>query len=291
MVSFTPSVRSDVAPLEHALVHEPGEEFKQVVDPDAWGWQGLPRQKAVLKEHRAFVDRLEDHGVEVHRLTDAGEGLAESLFVRDVGFVLEGGVVVGNMYESVRSGEELYLTRRAVELGLPVYHTVHGPGRFEAGNMVWLDEETVAVGRSMTTNAEGLRQLRSVFDTYGIELVEVPIFGSTESSGQTHLALVLGMVDHDLALVYEQAVPTEFLDLLHDRGIETVEVPRREQRRMVTSAVVVEPGTVLLAAGNRETRTALEDRGVEVTPVDIREIRKAWGGLKGLVLPLRRDGG
>jgi N-dimethylarginine dimethylaminohydrolase len=288
VASFVPSVRSETAPLQHALVHEPGDEFTDVVDPDAWGWKGLPRQKRARKEHRALVETLEDHGVEVHELGETGAGLAESLFVRDVGFALEGGVVVGNMYGEIRHDEPHVLTERVVELGVPVYHTVHGPGRFEAGNMVWLDEETVAVGRSMTTNAEGLRQVRSVLDTYGIELVEVPIFGSTESTGQTHLALVFGVVAPDLALVYPQAIPAEFRDLLHDRGVDTIDVPRREQRRMATSTVALEPGHVLLPGGVPETSQALCDRGIEVTEVDIREIRKAVGGLKGLVLPLRR---
>lgn len=288
MVSFTPSVRSEVAPLRQVLVHEPGEELSAVVDPDAWGWKGLLRQKRAVKEHRELVGVLEDHGVEVHELGEVGDGLAESLFVRDVGFVFEGGVVVGNMHEEIRRGEPHVLTERMVEMGLPIYHTVHGSGRFEAGNAVWLDEETLAVGRSMVANAEGIRQVRSVLTTYDVELIEVPIFGSTQSTGQTHLALVFGMIEADLALVYAQAVPSEFLDLLHDRGIETIGVPRREQRRMVTSAVVLEPGHVLLAAGNPETKRALREHGVDVTEVDIREIRKAVGGLKGLVLPLLR---
>lgn len=288
MVSFTPSVRSEVAPLQQVLVHEPGDEFSAVVDPDAWGWKGLPRQKRAVKEHRELVGVLEDYGVEVHELGETGNGLAESLFVRDVGFVLEGGAVVGNMHEDIRHGEPHVLTERLVEMGLPIYHTVHGPGRFEAGNAVWLDEETLAVGRSMVTNAEGIRQVRSVLTTYDIELIEVPIFGSTQSTGQTHLALVFGMIEPDLALVYAQAVPSEFLDLLHDRGIETIGVPRREQRRMVTSTVVLEPGHVLLAAGNPETKRGLNEHGVDVTEVDIREIRKTVGGLKGLVLPLQR---
>lgn len=284
----TPSSRSEVGRLERALVHVPGDEFKSVVDPDAWGWQGLPRRKQAAKEHRELIDVLEASGVEIHELGETREELAESLFVRDVGFAVEGGVVVGKMIEEIRHGEELRLMERVVDLGIPIYHSVHGPGSFEAGNMVWLDDETVAIGRSKTTNADGIRQIRSVLDTYDVDIVEVPIFGSTESTGQTHLALVFGMVDTDLALVYPQAVPTEFRDLLSDRGIETIEVPKREQRNMVTSTIVLEPGRVILATGNPETRTALEARGVEVIALDVREIRKAGGGLKGLILPLER---
>jgi N-dimethylarginine dimethylaminohydrolase len=284
-----PSVRSDTGELERVLVHEPGDEFSTVVDPDDWGWNGLPRRKRVAKEHASLVETLEDHGVTVHRLGEVDSELAELLFIRDAGFALEGGMVVASMVEDNRKGEERYLTEAAIDLGIPIYHTVHGPGGFEAGNLVWLDEETVAVGRSKTTNAEGIRQLRSVLATYDIDLVEVPIFGSTESSGQTHLTLVFGMVTPDLALIYPQAVPTEFQDLLADRGIECIEVPMREQRNRVTSTIVLDDETVILAAGNPETRRALTDAGMNVVEADVRETAKTGGGLKGLVLPLERS--
>lgn len=284
-----PRVRSDVGSLDRVLVHEPGEEFKSVVDPDEWGWEGLPRRKHAAKEHAAVIGFLEDHGVAVHHLNGVRPGLAESLYVRDVGFAIEGGLVVGRMVEDTRVGEERQLTETAVDLGVPIYHSVHGSGGFEAGNVVWLDGETVAVGRSKTTNAEGIRQVRSVLDTYDVELIEVPIFGSTESSGQTHLTLVFGMVREDLALLYPQAVPTEFEELLADRGIDTVEVPMREQRNRATSCVVVEEDVVLLAGGNPRTRDALRARDVAVHEMDLREIQKAGGGLKGLMLPLERS--
>lgn len=288
MWDLSPSVRSEVTRLERVLVHEPGPEFNTVVDPDAWNWDGLPRQKKVAEEHAALVDVLEDHGVTVHYLGDVPEQFAESLFVRDVAFSVEGGMCIGKMVEETRRGEERHVTERCVELGAPIYHSVHGPGSFEAGNVVWVDEETVAIGRSRTTNAEGIRQIRTLLETYGIDVVEVPIFGSTESTGQTHLALVFSMVAPDLALVYPEAVPDEFLDLLDDRGIDVVPVPMREQRNRATSTIVVEPGTVALPAGNRTVRTALRDRGLEVTELSIRETKKAGGGLKGLVLPLER---
>lgn len=283
-----PSVRSEVGRLDRVLVHEPGPEFNTVVDPDEWNWDGLPRQERAAEEHRELVEQLEARGVTVHRLEEATDHLAESLFVRDVGFAIEGGIVVGKMVESTRQGEERRLSERVVELGMPIYHTVHGAGGFEAGNMVWIDHDTVAIGRSQTTNADGIRQVRTVLEGFGADVIEVPIFGSTESTGQTHLALVFSMVAPDLALVYSQAVPPEFLDTLHDRGIETIAVPMREQRNRATSTIVVEPGTVLLPAGNHEVEASLTDRGFEVVELSMREIRKAGGGPKGLILPINR---
>ena len=285
---LSPSVRTEVGSLESVLVHEPGPEFNTVVDPDEWEWNGLPRQEGAASEHDALIEKLKDRDVTIHHLGDAGNGLAESLFVRDVGFTIEGGLVVGKMVEETRHGEGRRMTERAVELGIPIYHSVHGTGGFEAGNMVWIDSETVAIGRSRTTNDEGIRQVQNVFETYDIDVVEVPIFGSTESTGQTHLALVFSMVASDLALVYPQAVPSEFLEILHDRGIEIIEVPMREQRNRVTSTIVVEPGEVLLPSGNPFVRDTLLDRAIDVVELDIREIRKTGGGLKGLILPLSR---
>ncbi|WP_416841382.1 dimethylarginine dimethylaminohydrolase family protein [Haloferax sp. DFSO52] len=288
MSEFSPGVRSEVGTLESVLVHEPGREFTSVVDPDAWGWDGLPRLKQAAKEHQKLVETLESHGVEVYELGETEQILAESLFVRDVGFVVEGGAVIGRMSDQIRDGEEHRLTSRLVEMDIPIYHTVHAGGRFEAGNLIWLDRETVAIGRSKTTNTEGIRQVRSVLDTYDIDITEVPIFGSTKSTGQTHLALVFNMVAPDLALLYPQAVPTEFREFLEDRGIEIIEVPTREQRNMVTSCIVVDEETVVISAGNPVTRSALQQRGFDVIDLDIREIRKARGGLKGLVIPLER---
>jgi N-dimethylarginine dimethylaminohydrolase len=285
-----PSVRSEVGRLERVLVHEPGEEFSTVVDPDAWGWDGLPRQERAADEHAALVEALDSHGVTVHRLGETCAGLAESLFVRDVAFAVEGGAVVGKMVEPTREGEERRITERLVELGVPIYHSVHASGGFDAGNVVWIDEETLAIGRSQSTNAEGIRQVRAVLETFDVDVVEVPLFGSTQSTGQTHLALVFGMVDTDLALVYPQAVPAEFLDLLADRGIEVVEVPMREQRNCATSTVVLEPGELLCPAGNQVVTATLREQGYDVTELKIREIRKVGGGLKGLVLPLERAG-
>ncbi|WP_411966109.1 dimethylarginine dimethylaminohydrolase family protein [Haloferax sp. YSMS24] len=289
MTELSPGVRSEVGSLESVLVHEPGKEFTSVIDPDAWGWDGLPRLKQAAKEHERLVETLKSYDVDVHELGETDQTLAESLFVRDVGFVVEGGAVIGKMNEYIRHGEEHRLATRLVEMGIPVYHTVHGEGGFEAANLIWLDRETVAIGRSKTTNTEGIRQIRSVLDTYDIDIVEVPIFGSTNSTGQTHLALVFGMVAPDVALLYPQAVPTEFRELLVDRGIEIIEVPTREQRNMVTSCIVVDDETVVLSAGNPVTRDALRERGFEVIELDIREIRKARGGLKGLILPLERS--
>lgn len=285
---LSPSVRSEFGPLKRVLVHTPGPEINSVVDPVAWNWEGLPRQKKVADEHGTLVETLEDNGVIVHELGEVHEALAESLFVRDVAFAIEGGMCIGKMDGPDRQGEERRMTERCVDLGMPIYHTVHGSGIFEIGNVVWIDEETVAIGRSRTTNAEGIRQVRTLFETYGIDVVEVPIFGSTESTGQTHLALVFSMIDRDISLLYPPAVPDEFIDLLEDRNIEVIEVPMREQRNRVTSTVVLEPGSVLLPAGNQRVSSELRDQGVDVTELSIRETKKAGGGLKGLILPLER---
>jgi N-dimethylarginine dimethylaminohydrolase len=45
---------------------------------------------------------------------------------------------------------------------------------------------------------------------------------------------------------------------------------------------------VLRPSGTPRVRASLREFGMDVTELDVREVRKTGGGLKGLVLPLER---
>ena len=45
---------------------------------------------------------------------------------------------------------------------MPIAGAIEPPGRLEGGDVVWLDERTVAVGRGYRTNDEGIRQYRAI---------------------------------------------------------------------------------------------------------------------------------
>jgi len=49
------------------------------------------------------------------------------------------------------------------------------PGTMEGGDLLWLDEKTVAVGLGYRTNSEGVRQFRELTSGLVEQIIEVPL--------------------------------------------------------------------------------------------------------------------
>ena len=60
-------------------------------------------------------------------------------------------------------------------LGVPTLATLEGEATAEGGDLLWLDHDTLAVGRVYRTNAEGLRQLTAALRPIGVETFEVQL--------------------------------------------------------------------------------------------------------------------
>jgi N-dimethylarginine dimethylaminohydrolase len=104
-----------------------------------------------------------------------------------------------------------------------------------------------------------------------------------------HLMSLVSPVDRDLALVYPRLAPVRLLELLAERGIETVEVPDEEFETMGPNVLALAPRVALALEGNDETRHRLEARGVAVFVYAGDEIsRKGDGGPTCLTRPLLR---
>lgn len=58
---------------------------------------------------------------------------------------------------------------------------------------------------------------------------------------------------------------------------------------MATNIIALEPGKVIMAAGNPRTARALRKEKIEVIEVDLSEFRKSGVGPRCLTLPLIRD--
>ncbi len=86
-----------------------------------------------------------------------GTGL-DSMYARDASVLSPAGVVLCRMGKAQRA-QEPAAQRRAFETwGIPIVGAIEPPGQLEGGDVVWLDERTVAVGRGYRTNDEGIHQ-------------------------------------------------------------------------------------------------------------------------------------
>jgi len=283
---------SEIGRLRTTLVHRPGEELKAIDDSTRWLWIGKPDISRAQQEHDAMVATLRREGVEVLYLDRNVADRAKMYFMRDQASVTRGGVILSRMALNIRRGEERFVASRLGELCVPILRTVHGLGTLEGGNFMFLDPETVLIGVGVRTNHEGFRQASEVLTTQGVKnVVPVPQSGYLHSfpSGFVHLDVAFNVIDRDLVIVYPEGVPYELIELVRQRKMRTIEVPREEALRMSTNFLVIEPGKIVTAAGNQETMKSLKKEKVEVIEVGVDELMKGGGSVRCMTMPLIRE--
>ena len=199
------------------------------------------------------------------------------------------GVILCNMGKPARRGEPGIAGEAYRRLGIPVAGAIEGEGRLEGGDMVWLDDRTLAVGHTYRSNDEGIRQLgRLVGPEVEVVVADMPHYRGP--SDVFHLMSVLSPIDRDLALVYSPLMPIRFRDWLIARGIRLVEVPEAEFDSMGCNVLAIAPRRCVMLKGNPLTRAALAAAGAEVIEIDGEEISsKGQGGPTCLTRPLLRD--
>jgi N-dimethylarginine dimethylaminohydrolase len=257
-------------------------------------WQALnftarPDLARAIDEHEHFVDILRSAGAEVHFLPADARTTLDSIYARDASIVTPRGLILCVMGKRLRSEEPASQERALRRLGiLPILGRIDPPGTLEGGDVVWLDDTTVAVGRGYRTNAEGVRQLRTLLGSR-IDVVEVPLPHWRGHQDVMHLMSLISPVDRDAAVVYSPLMPVAFREWLLDRGIALIEVPEAEFETMGANVLALAPRRCLMLTGNPLTRAALERAGAEVLEYEGAEISaRGAGGPTCLTRPLVR---
>jgi N-dimethylarginine dimethylaminohydrolase len=191
------------------------------------------------------------------------------------------------MGKALRRGEEEALAAVFERLGVPIHYRLHGPAVAEGGDLMWLDDKTLAVGLGFRTNAEGLRQLGEALPEVALLPFDLPYYSGPEAC--LHLMSVISIVDHDLAVVYLPLLPVPLYQELRARGFRLVEVPDREFATMAPNVLALAPGQCLMLEGNPVTRQRLEAAGCHVLNYQGQEISlNAEGGATCLTRPILR---
>ncbi|MDT8436575.1 MAG: arginine deiminase family protein [Gemmatimonadota bacterium] len=288
------TAQSDVAPLRSVLVRAPGDAFATAAaaPPADWralGWHGPPDPGRAAEEHARLVEVLAGAGARVVRLAGEPDLSLDSLYPRDAAVVCGDGAILCRMGKPARRDEPAAVGRALTGLGVPVLGAIEEPGRLEGGDVAWVDERTLAVGRGYRTNAEGIRQLRALLGDRVDALLEVPLPHWRGPGDVFHLMSMYSPLADGLALVHAPLLPVPFREALLGRGTRLVEVPDEEFEGLGCNALALAPGRCVLVEGNPVTRSRLEAAGVEVIEIAGSEMcRKGSGGPTCLTRPLVR---
>jgi len=286
---------NEVGRLTHVVVKHPLDAF---IDEEtiATQWQELnfatsPDLDQAIAEYERLVTAIRSVGAEVSFLPRAPHTTLDSLYVRDASIVSPRGMILCRMGKRLREHEPA-AQRAAYESmrpPIPVIGEITEPGRLEGGDVIWLDERTIVVGRGYRTNDAGIDQLRAILADSIDELVVVPLPHWRGESDVMHLMSLISPVDRDLAVVYSRLLPVPFREYLLGRGIGLVETPDDEFDSMGTNVLALAPRQCLMLAGNPRTRAALERAGASVIEYEGNEISvKGAGGPTCLTRPIAR---
>lgn len=240
----------------------------------------------LVEQHAAFVEILRHLECQVVEL-DPVDDMPDAIFTYDPCFVLGDGFIEFRAGKAARAGEPPLLSGELQDLGIPRLGRLTGEAIADGGDMFWLDEHTLAVGRSYRTNDIAIAQLRTMLDpAVRIEAFDLPHDMGPEFC--LHLMSVVSPIRDDLAIVYERLAPIRLLEALRSRGVELLALPEADYASLGCNVLTIRPGVVVIASGNDSTVQLLRDNGVDVHVYQASEISKGEGGPTCLTRPLLR---
>lgn len=240
----------------------------------------------LTEQHAAFVALLEHLGCNVIDVNPVDD-MPDAIFTYDPCFVVGGGFIELRGAKAVRAGEPPLLSSELVERGIPLVGRLTGEATADGGDMFWLDDHTLAVGRSYRTNDAAIEQLRGMLEPdVRIEAFDLPHDLGPEYC--LHLMSVVSPIRDDLAVVYERLAPIRLLEALRSRGVELLSLPEQDYASLGCNILTIRPGVVVIASGNEATAEMLRNHGVDVHVYQASEISKGEGGPTCLTRPLLR---
>jgi arginine deiminase len=286
-------VQSMIAPLKRVLLKHARDAYKDAENIAA-GWQPLgygapPLLDRAIVQYDAFVALLEREVPVIEFLDPDNDTSLDSIYAYDPVVMTPRGALMCRMGKELRRCESAVTARYLESTGMPIPGRIEPPGTLEAGDVIWIDERTVAVGRGYRTNDEGIRQLRQLLGPAVSEVIVVPLPHWRGPGSCLHLMALISLVDVDLAVTYSRLLPVFMREWLIARGYTLLDVPDEEHRTLACNVLTLAPRRCLMVSGNPITKRLLEDAGATVIEYDGSEIsQKGTGGPTCLTRPLLR---
>lgn len=245
-------------------------------------------------------------------------------FTRDPFFMVDGGVCISSMANTVRARETLFgqylFTHHPLYQQTPMLHARTDPFSIEGGDVLVLSPEAVAIGISQRTDPHAVETLaqRLICEETGIQRVLAIDIPKTRS--YMHLDTVMTMVDVDKFTIHPSILPAvrtfsltkkggalviepekrklaesladalhvDKVTMIHCGGASVIDAAR-EQWNDGTNTLAVAPGEIIAFSRNYVTNGILRDNGVIVHEIPSAELSRGRGGPRCMSMPLWRE--
>ena len=280
--------------IRKVLIKDPKSAYKNQANIDTQynelNYFGKPDFEISLKDYDSFKSILHNNGIEIHCLPSDDITSLDSMYTHDPCLVSNSGVILCSMGKDLRKKEPEMISNYFESLGIPIIGRISSPGKLEGGDIVWIDNRTVAVGVGYRSNFEGIMQLKQILSDDIDEIIPVHLPHWTGPADCLHLMSNVSPIDENLFLVYSKLLPVSFREYLLSRKIKLIEVPDEEYESMGCNVLAIAPRKVIMIEGNNITKKILEDEGVEIFTYPGLEIsNKGAGGPTCLTRPFLRS--
>lgn len=248
--------------FRHAICRRPGPDLARGLTTSDLG---APDFAVALAQHEAYVQTLRDLDLDVTVL-EAAPGFPDAHFVEDTAVVTPHVAVIARPGHSDRCGEEQTIAPVLAE-HRPLEQIV-APGTLDGGDVLMVGNHFF-IGVSERTNTAGAAQLAAILARFGHTATTVPV------AAGLHFKSSVNELGEVLLLTRDFAAREEL------NGYPQLVVPKGEEYAGNTLRI---NDRLLTPAGYPGVRQLLEDLEMEVTVLDMSEVRKMDGGLTCLSL-------
>lgn len=255
---------------------------------EACKYYGIPDMEKCIKEYEVFEKILKDNIENVWYLPKDEITNLDSIYAHDSLKITKKGAIYFNMTKDVRKNEAKAAEEYLKSIGVPTLGYIKEPGRMEGGDVLWLDDKTVAIGLGYRTNEEGIRQFTELTKDFIDEVITVPLPHAVGDGEVLHLMSLISPIDDNLAVVYSKYMPV-FREMLLEKGIELLEVDDDEYEYLGCNVLTLSPRVCVLIEGIPKIQKKLEDAGCKVYTYPGEEISiKGTGGATCFTCPINR---
>ena len=278
-------INTEWSHLKSVLLHRPRAELTASSDPNAVQMLASIDLARAQSQHDAIAQAYRDAGVTVYYVETKEKPVPNQMFIADLVFMTHEGAILARPASTVRAGEERWVARKLAELGIPIIRSVRGTATFEGADAMWLNPQTVIIGRGLRTNDEGAAQVTSTLTEMGITVIQVDT-----PFGTMHLMGMLRIVDHNLAIIWQKRLAHRGVDVLKEHGFQVAFIPdeTEAEHNKALNFVTLAPRQILMAAGNPITQAFYESLGITCHTVEVDELGKAAGAIGCLTGILER---
>ena len=254
------------------------------------GFQRPPDFVQAQSQHESLCRELEAAGAEVLDLPPAPDLSLDAVYAHDASLATDSGLIVMRLGKANRVTEGHHHGWFTARLGIPNLAKIIAPGTAEAGDIVWLDSQTLLIGHGYRTNPAGIAQIRSLLAAKGIDVITAPLPHGPGPSACLHLMSLISLLDEKTALVDLPWLAVETVALLRARGFQFVEIDERERETLASNVLALGDKRLLAMEENRNTNARLRQAGFEVRTFPGSELCvNGGGGPTCLTRPLLRD--